>query len=146
MNRILLLLLPIFPLFAIAEEFVAVLDLKFIDETKQAAAWMCYDEIGDNCHPWAYFYVFEARLKKAIEGEFESKKFKVLFGRHALPKRDIKNLVVTMRKLENESLADYQVLELGSKMQVYCFSGETNKLYNVRDETNQADLNCYEAE
>lgn len=36
---------------AYTQDIVAVLDLMFVKETEDAAAWMCYGENNDNCYP-----------------------------------------------------------------------------------------------
>lgn len=144
MRRLLFYLFIIVPSVAGASEIVAVLDLKFVKETESVAAWMCYGEHEEDCHPWAYFYVFDATVQEVVTGNLTHKKIKVLFGRHALKKGRHKNIVASLSRLPGTSEADYQIVELGSIKKMYCFSDNANKLYNVRLETSKADLKCYE--
>lgn len=130
--------------FSFATEIVAVLDLKFEKETEDVAAWMCYGENEDDCHPWAYFYVFNAKVKEVVSGKLEEKQIKVIFGRHALKKGNHKNVIAKLSKLTESKDAEYQIQEWGTKKNMYCFSNESNKLYNVRLESSKADLMCYE--
>lgn len=127
-----------------ATEIVAVLDLKFEKETDDVAAWMCYGENEDDCDPWAYFYVFNANVKEVISGKLKEKQIKVIFGRHALKKGNHKNVIAKLSKLAEPKNAEYQIQEWGIKKNMYCFSHESNKLYNVRLESSKADLVCYE--
>lgn len=127
-----------------AKEIVAVLDLKFEKETEDVAAWMCYGDNEDDCHPWAYFYVFNAKVKEVVSGQLKEKRIKVIFGRHALKKGNYKNVIAKLSKLTESTEAEYQIQEWGAKKNMYCFSDESNKLYNVRLESSKADLMCYE--
>lgn len=140
----LLIFLLSFSSISLAEEIVAILDLKFEKETEDVAAWMCYGENEEDCHPWAYFYVFNAKVKEVISGELTQKQIKVIFGRHALRKGRHKNVIAKLSKLTDATYAEYQIQEWGTKKSMYCFSNEANKLYNVRLDSSKADLMCYE--
>jgi hypothetical protein len=145
MNKLLLcIILLSFSSLSFANDVVAVLDLKFQKETEDVAAWMCYGENEDDCHPWAYFYVFNAEVKEVISGELKKNRITVIFGRHALKKGNHKNVIATLSKLTESTVAEYQIREWGTKKSMYCFSNEENKLYNVRLESSNADLRCYE--
>ena len=144
MNKLFPFVLLLFSPLAYSQDLVAILDLKFVKETKDAAAWMCYGENDNDCHPWAYFYVFDAKVKKVISGNLTEKKIRVLFGRHALKQGRHKNVIATLSKLEKNSEAEYQILEWGTKREMYCFSSEGNKMYNVRLESSDINLKCYE--
>ncbi|WP_041590169.1 hypothetical protein [Teredinibacter turnerae] len=146
MKKLLALILILLSPLAYTQDLVVVLDLKFIKETEDAAAWMCYGESDEDCHPWAYFYVFEAKVKKVISGELSKNKIRVLFGRHALKKGSHKSVIATLSKLEKSKEADYQILEWGTIKEMYCFSHDENKIYNVRLESSDIDLKCYEQE
>lgn len=146
MKKIFLYILLSIPSFTAANEIVVVLDLKFEKETEDVATWMCYDENGEDCHPWAYFYVFNARVKKVVSGELTKKKIKVIYGRHALPKGNHKNVIAILSKLTESTEAEYQIKEWGTKKNMYCFSNEANKPYNVSIEPSKTDLKCYEKE
>ncbi len=70
-----------------AEEIVAILDLKFIEETDLTAAVMCYGDDEDDCFQWAVHYLFEAKVDKVVSGNLPDKRFLVLYGSHALRKK-----------------------------------------------------------
>ena len=144
MNKLFAFLLLLFSPLTYSQDLVAILDLEFVKETNDAAAWMCYGENDNDCHPWAYLYVFDAKVKKVISGDLTEKKIRVLFGRHALKQGRHKNVIATLSKLDKNSEAEYQILEWGTKREMYCFSGEGNKMYNVRLESSGIDLKCYE--
>ena len=144
MTKLFTLFLILLSPLAYTQDLVAILDLKFVKKTDNAAAWMCYGENDEDCHPWAYFYIFDAKVKDVISGELNKKKIRVLFGRHALKQGRHKNVIATLSKLERGEEAEYQILEWGTKKEMYCFSGEGNKMYNVRLESSDIDLKCYE--
>jgi ketosteroid isomerase-like protein len=96
------------------DPLVAVVDLKFLKETEQVTAIMCYglaeDGEGD-CHPWAYGYLWEARLRRTISGKPAGKTFLVLYGRHALPNKDLRGVVGKFSRLEGGTDgAQYQMV------------------------------------
>lgn len=129
-----------------AEELVAVLDLYFKKDTGDTAATLCFGEGEEGCGQWATFYLYEARIKKVLSGEFNSKKFKVIYGRHALLKKNLKGVVATLIKLPDNAHAEYQIIELGELREMYCFSGEYNMPYNVSEVTEGQQLKCFEEE
>ena len=96
---------------SLANEIVAILDLKFEKETEDVAVWICYGENEDDCHPWAYFYVFNAKVKEVVSGELKEKQIKVIFGRHALKKGNHKNVTAKLSKLKESTEAEYQIQE-----------------------------------
>lgn len=137
------LLLILCPL-ARTQDLVAILDIKFVKETEDVAEWMCYEENDQDCHPWAYFYLFDAKVKKIVAGDLNEKKFRILFGKHALKRGAHRNIIVTLSKLEKNKEAEYQVTEWGEEKEMYCFHQEANKKYNVRLQSSETNLNCYD--
>ncbi|MEM8815075.1 MAG: hypothetical protein AAGE85_04570 [Pseudomonadota bacterium] len=106
-----------------AEDVVAVLDLKFIEDTGDPARLLCLDEINDDCITWATFYLFEAKVDRVVSGDLPAKRFLVLFGRHALPEKNLRNVVALLTKLKTDdpNRPRYQVTQIGDKREVYCF-------------------------
>ena len=115
-----------------AEEFVAIVDLKFIQTTELTAVVQCFGDKEEDCDVWATLYVFEATVRKKIKGEPPAKKFRVLYGHHALPEADIRGVVALVHKMECEDEkncdrsagggAEYQ-LKWGESRKLYCFDG-----------------------
>ncbi len=85
-----LLLAPL----ASAEEIVAILDLKFIEDTGEAAVFVCGDD--EPCGTWATYYLFEANVDRVISGELPTDRFRVLYGQHALKQNKYFRNVVTL--------------------------------------------------
>ena len=132
-----------------AEEIVAILDLKFIEETDLTAAVMCFGEDESDCHEWAVYYLFEAKVDKVISGHLPDKRFRVLYGRHALAKRNIRNMVALLkeRDISDSDEPRYRIAQSGEKRTMHCFD------YRVDDDievgvlrNDQIELNCYDDE
>jgi len=104
-------------------DVVALVDLKFIEETDIPAGMICFGE--DQCDVWAVHYLWEARVRELIHGEEIDRRFRVLFGRHALVKRDLKKRYVALRRLtpEEHPTARYEVIDTGYQRTFLCFSG-----------------------
>ena len=118
MKKLILVCLTAFLMFtnsAIAEESVALVDLSFVKDTEIASHVMCYD--NDNCHNWATYYIFSVNVIKVISGELPEGNFKVVFGRHALLKKDFSNVLATFEKIEyfDDYEASYKVLDWESE-------------------------------
>ena len=94
MAKYLLILLFLSPINTFAENVVAVLDLKFISDTEKTSTSICFEDETTECFSWASFYLYEAKIKKVLSGELSSKKFKVIYGRHALKKKILKELLL----------------------------------------------------
>ena len=128
-----------------AEEIVAVLDLKFIENTGEPGGYLCFDD--DECGVWAVFYLFEASVDRVISGELPEKKFLVLYARHALREKNFRNIIALLKKREPDdfSEASYQITQWGQKRDLYCFNRrddeevETDVILN-----DQYPLNCYD--
>jgi len=146
MTKYILIFLFLFPLNAFSNDVVAILNLKFIKDTDQTATTLCYDNEGENCHRWASFYLYEAKVKQVLSGELVTKKFKVIYGRHALKKKNLKRVVASLKKLEESANADYQIIEMGNELKMYCLSGEYNMPYNVNDISEGKQLTCFQDE
>jgi hypothetical protein len=132
-----------------AEEVVAVVDLKFLKETDQTAAVLCLGETDEDCVVWARHYLWEARIRKVLAGAVPEKRLLVLFGRHALLKKDVRNIVVLMTRLESESPSEarYQILEWGKRRQLACFSGEIAKQAPWKLGSPEEDaMNCFDVD
>jgi len=145
MLRLALLFIFWLPLNVYAEELVAVVNLKFLKDTGDTAVNICFGEAHEDCSQWASFYLYEAKVKKVLSGEFPSNKFKVIYGRHALKKKNLKNVVVSLGELKESNEADYVVIERGWPRKMYCFSGEYNES-NVKQITEGEHLKCFEEE
>lgn len=127
------------------EDVVALVDLKFKKNTGDVAVWMCYDEKEEDCHPWAYTYLFQAKVKKVVSGNLSGKKIKVLYGRHALPPVDYKNVPVILTKLKDSDKADYQIRSWGMQISTYCFANY-NQETDIKMEMDNRSYSCFEKE
>jgi len=129
----------------VADEIVAILDLKFIENTGEPGGYLC---IGDEeCGVWAVFYLFEASVDKVISGELPEKKFLVLYARHALREKSFRNIVALLKAREPDdfSAASYQITQWGEKRDMYCFSRRDDE--DVESDVilnDQYPLNCYD--
>ena len=81
-----------------ADEIVAILDLKFIEDTGDTATIICFGENNEDCGVWATDYLFEAKVDKVISGELSDDRFLVLFGKHALKKKSFRNVIALLKK------------------------------------------------
>lgn len=133
---------------AFSEEVIAVVDLKFLEDTGEAASTLCFEEEGqsDNCTTWATLYLFEARVRKVIHGELVRRQFPVWFGRHALKKGNIRNVVARLKPLPAQHEASYQIVALGEKEELYCFATDEGQAANVIVELQGIRMQCYEPE
>lgn len=146
MNRILFIIFLLYSCAASAEEMIAVLDLKFVRDTGEVASTLCFDEGSEeqNCATWATFYLFDARVKKVVSGELSARKFRVLYGVHALKKGNIKNMVAKLRPLPREHEAAYQIIGWGEKRELYCFEAKQGEAYNTGVKLEGENVQCYE--
>ena len=132
---------------ASAEEIVAILDLKFVEETDLTAAVMCYGDDEDDCHPWAVHYLFEAKVDKVISGNLPEKRFLVLYGSHALKKKNFRNIIALLKERDanGPGEARYRIAQWGEKRSMYCFDkmqGDDTEIDVARN--GQSELNCYD--
>src|SRR5689334_21707271 len=128
--RSLYLLLALFaPIAVRAEDVIAIVDLRFIEDTGRAGTYMCLDQRDEDCVPWALLYVFDAKVRNVVRGDLPGTHIRVLGGRHALGQKDIRGAIVVLKKLDKtgEGGAEYQIWKWGSKMQLYCFDASTEK-------------------
>ena len=58
-----------------------VKDTEFTDYYPENVTKICYGE--GNCHPWAYWYVYEGEVLEVIKGEFDEKMIKFAMLNHA---------------------------------------------------------------
>ncbi len=106
-----------------AADIVAKLDLRFLKETDQVVSVMCFGEAEEDCTPWAHGYLFEARVRKVLHGELREKKFLVIYGHHAMYKRDIAGVIGIMSKLtDGLDGAEYQVVDVAYSGNLACFN------------------------
>ena len=126
------------------ENVVAVLNMYFVKDTEERAAEICFEQSERNCMTWATFYLYEAEVKKILHGELPSRKIKVIYGRHALLKKDFKGEVVVLRKLPDHDEADYQVVERGVRGEEFCFSSITKEVAAADDLPDKLELKCYQ--
>jgi ketosteroid isomerase-like protein len=118
------LLLAWVPPVALADpgDLVAKVDLEFLRETELVVSYMCLGETDEDCVPWANAYLYEARLREILSGDFPEKKFLVIYGRHALGHEDLKGVVGKFSRLtDNEDGAAYQLVRRGSEEKLACF-------------------------
>ena len=143
-----------------AEQIVAMLDLKFIEDTGETASLVC-DGV-DDCYVYATHYLFDAKVDKVISGDLPDKRFRVQYGTHALRKKNFRNVVALLKKQESggqgQEEAQYVIEQWGEKLKLYCFeadfddesdekSDEESKdagLENVVNPNDRRALNCYE--
>jgi hypothetical protein len=119
-----LLLLAVSPCFAEpGEELVALVDLKFLRETEETAAVLCWGEEESDCDVWATHYLWRATVRRVYSGTEVERHFLVLYGRHALQKKNISEMTVVLKKLEKDAPfgARYQVVETGVPQKLVCF-------------------------
>lgn len=145
MIRIIFIVVLLYSCAARAEEIIAVVDLKFLRDTGEVSSTLCFDEGSEkqNCATWATFYLFDASVKKVVSGELSARKFRVLYGVHALKKGNIKNMVAKLRPLPPEHETDYQIIGWGEKRELYCFEAEENEAYNTNIKSEGANMQCY---
>lgn len=104
------------------DDLVAVVDLKYLRETEQVTAIMCYGDSPGDCHPWAHGLLFEARVRKIIHGQVAKKKFLVLYGRHAMRKQDLRGVTGRFSKLVDDADgAEYHMAAMAIDAHPACF-------------------------
>ena len=126
MRSLLVLVACLVPAFGQAEDAVAVVDLTFVKATDKTAVTICNDNDGvlDDCHPWATFNIYKARVTRLIRGEVVRKSFLLLYGRHSLGRANIRGLAVVLKKLDATSSGEplYQVVASGQERSLLCFA------------------------
>ena len=133
--------------YAPAEEIVAVLDLKFIEDTGDTAVVFCFGEDDEDCGTWATYYLFEARVDKIISGDLPDKRFLVIYGKHALKKRNFRNVIALLKRREGDDPSEpqYRITQWGEKRKMYCFDRREDEGTEIDVERNyQHKLNCYD--
>jgi hypothetical protein len=125
---------------------VARVDLHFIKATDRVGAIVCYGDDPDDCHPWAHFYVYEVRLRKTIHGAAPPKKFRAIYSRHALRKKDFRGVVALVRKLDEAGVdgETHQIADWAERVDVWCFRRlDLDGKADVKVEDGERKLNCY---
>jgi len=124
------------PLVSLAQEPIAAaavadVDLKFIRVTDLPAAYICFDDEQQQCGVYAVYYLWEATLRRQNSGDPLPRRFRVLFGNHALLKEDFRLLgarIIRSDRMKN-SKALYEITNVTE------FSPLANKsLERTRDE------------
>lgn len=125
---------------------VALIDLHFIKATDRVGAVMCYGDLDEDCHPWAHIYVYEVRVRKTLHGEAPPKKFRAIYSRHALLKKDFLGVVALVRKLDEPGVdgETHQISEWAERVDVWCFRRlDLDGKADVKVEDGEKKLNCY---
>jgi hypothetical protein len=128
-----------------AEEIVAILDLRFIENTGEPGGYICFDD--DECDVYAIIYLFEASVDKVISGDLSDEKFLVLYARHALREKNLSNVVALLKEREPDefSAAKYQIAHTGQEREMYCFTRREDEEVNTDVILNEKyPLNCYD--
>ncbi|MGN0921732.1 MAG: hypothetical protein ACI4NJ_08445 [Cellvibrio sp.] len=146
MKKIIAILAVLFSSCCHSEELIAKLDLKFIKDTGKTAGVMCYGDNEADCHTWATFYLYEAKVKKVVSGSLPENKFTVIYGRHALRKNNHKGVVVRLNKLLPDADAQYQISEFGQNYELVCFQSDESKNFSAGLELGNEKLKCAEKE
>jgi len=147
-----ILLVVLLALPARAEEFVAIVDLKFIKDTGDTAAVLCLGDDDERCEVYATLYLFDAKVRKVLSGDAPQGRFRVLFGHHALPAKDMRGVIAVLRKIEGKETSEdqYQIVRWGDRHDLYCFerypsddSEEGKDALDVKMDGSKR-LKCYE--
>jgi hypothetical protein len=99
----------------IAAAAVADVDLKFVRVTDLPAAYICFDEEQKQCDVYAVYYLWEATLRQQNSGDALPKKFRVLFGNHALLREDFRLVgahIIRSERLKTRK-ALYEITKVG---------------------------------
>lgn len=131
-----------------ATDLVAIVDLKFLRETDQTAAVLCFGDKDEDCVPWATHNLYRATIRKVIHGEESRKTVLVLFGRHAMKKISMRGVIATLSRLEpkNDTGAEYRVAEWGDKREFFCFRRWPDDTQGFELKADGEDsLTCYDA-
>ena len=133
--------------FAEGDEIVAILDLQFIEDTGDTAVVICFGENDEDCGEYATYYLFEAKVDKVISGELPDDRFLVLFGKHALRKKNFRNVIALLEKRDTDDPDEpqYRISRWGEKRTMYCFDhwhDDDTEIGVLRND--EFELNCYE--
>ena len=111
------------PATAADDQIIAVIDLKFIRDTGEAAALMCFGDEDSDCTVWATHHLWEARVREVLAGVETKRKFNVLYGLHALSTRSKRRVTAVLQKLrpDDPTGARYQILAIGRRQELLCF-------------------------
>lgn len=131
-----------------ATDVVAIVDLKFLKETDQTAAVLCFGDKDEDCVPWATHNLYRATIRKIIHGKESRKSMLVLFGRHAMKKINMRGVIATLSRLEttDDTGAEYRVAELGDEREFYCFRRwpDDTQGFELKGSGDES-LTCYDA-
>jgi len=146
MKNIIVIFAVLFSNFCLSEELIAELDLKFIKDTGKTADVLCYGDTEVDCHAWSTFYLYEAKVKKVLSGNLPASELTVIYGRHALLKKNHSSVIVRLNKLPADGDAQYQILEFGQNLELVCFQSTGSSLFSEKLELNNEKLKCAEKE
>jgi hypothetical protein len=109
-----------------AENTAAIVDLKYLKTTHLVAATLCLGEGEDDCVEYAKHYLWQAKVKRIVSGKETRKRFLVLYGRHGLLKKNLRNVAVVLSATDAEMkaaypLASYQITAFGAETSLICF-------------------------
>ncbi len=128
-----------------AEQSVAVLDLKFIEDTGEPGVYLCLG--NDECSVYGTVYVFEAKVQKLISGNLPRQPFLLVYSQHALKKESFDDVValVERRTADSVSTAGYKMVQWGRKRNLFCFAPKEGTRDSDTVELPDGDkLSCYE--
>lgn len=130
---------------ASAADLVALVDLEFIRTTDQAAAVMCFGDREEDCGVWATFYLYKAKIRKIISGTESRKTVLVLYGRHALSKKDFRGVLASMVKIEakDEKEPQYRITSWGEKRELVCFPRREDDQAGLEVKEGEDSFTCY---
>jgi hypothetical protein len=115
--------LAAWPAYAAQEEVIAIVDLKFIRDTGKPAGYLCFGDQESDCSVHATYYLWQATVRKILRGEESQKRFLVLYGRHALVRKDLRRQTVVLKRLDADAMAGarYEVVDVGRHLELVCF-------------------------
>ena len=118
-------------------ELIALVDLKFLRETDETAVVLCLDDAGEECDVWARHYLWRATIRRVYAGVESERHFLVLYGHHALKKKNLRGVTAVFKKLEPGAPfgARYQITNRGLPQKLLCFEnaipGKTSQTLDV---------------
>ena len=139
--------LTVFSPCAVTDEIVAILDLKFMEDTGDTAAVMCVGDGDEDCVVWATYYLFEASVDKIISGTLPERRFFLIYGQHALRKKNFRNVVALLKRrdVSDPNEPPYQITQWGKKRKMYCFDRREGEDIDVEiSNDGHQQLNCFD--
>jgi hypothetical protein len=105
------------------DEFVALVDLKFLKVTDETASVLCLSDKDEDCFVYGTHYLWRATVRKVLSGVETERQFLVLYGQHALLTKNIRGMTAVLRRLKPDAPfgARYQVMGIGEPQKLVCF-------------------------